>query len=247
MMPKMVLLVVSLLFACMPTPTLSAGEGEWNTGGNGMAIKFEWLDLKKAKVSWTPTTDGTDQQYYIQLFNNAQINYAWKTVMLPADQSSLIIDDSESEDVSGQWNAPSGPFPGWSTYPDDEFKIYVKGSSHSSAFFVIGTPLIVPRTTREVTFDALFMVPKLDLLPTHLSAYLVTVAAALNVTISADSTKTQVEVGTRTGIEGSRTEVVTFATVPIEFADAVEANGGWQSKDVWRTICGGGKLGNYTI
>ena len=229
-------MVVILLVAWMPTTTLSAGEGGWTTGENGMAIKFEWLELKKAKVSWTPTTVGSDQLYYVQLYNSDQTNVAWKSDLLPADQSSMIIDENESEDLMGLWNAPSGPFPGWTTYPDDEFRIVVFGASHSSAFHSIGTPLIVPRTHREVTFKAVFMLPKADILPTHLSEYLDTVAATLNIPRS-EVTRT-----TRTEIEGSRTEVVTVAEVKIEVADAVEANGGWESRDVWRTICGGGNF-----
>ena len=238
----MVLLVVILRFAWMSTPTLSAGEGEWTTGENGLTIKFEWLELKKAKFSWTPTTDGSSQLYYVQLYNSDHLNVVWKSDLLPADQSSIIIDENESEDLMGIWNAPSGPFPGWTTYPDDEFRIYVYGADHAKMGYTIGTPLIVPRTHREVTFKALFMLPKADLSQLQLYEYLGTVAAALNVTRSADSTKTEVEYTTRTEIEGSRTEVVTVAKVPIELDDAVEANGGWESRDVWRTICGGGKF-----
>ena len=236
MMPKMVLLVVSLLFAWMPTPTLSAGEGEWTTGENGLTIKFEWLELKKAKFSWTPTTDGSDQLYYVQLYNSDQTNVAWKSDLLPADQSSIIIDENESEDLMGIWNAPDGPFPGWTTYPDDEFNIYVYGSDHGHAFHDIGTPLIVPRTHREVTFKAIFMMPKLDMFPNDLMEYLDTVAVALNIS------RSDVGYTTRTEIEGPSTEVVTKAEVKIEFADAVEANGGWDSRDTWKTICGGGNF-----
>jgi len=232
----MVLLVVILLFAWMPTPTLSAGEGEWTTGENGLAVKFEWLELKKAKVSWTPTTDGSSQLYYVQLYNEAQSNFAWKSDLLSADVSSMIIDENENEDLSGLWNAPSGPFPGWTTYPDDSFRIVIRGADHASVTYSIGKPLIVPRTHREVTFKATFNVPVLDLLPAQLIGYLDTVAVALNIP------RSDVDYGTRTAIANKVTEVVTTAQVLIEYADAVEANGGWESRDVWRTICRGGNF-----
>ena len=80
------------------------------------------------------------------------------------------------------------------------------------------------------------MVPVLDLLPAHLTEYMNTVAVALNIPSS------EVDYGTRTVITNKETEVVTTAQVLIEYADAVEANGGWESKDVWKTICGGGNF-----
>ena len=204
---------------------------------DGLTLTFEWLEPKKLKLSWEPT-QGTTQQYALRITNSdARIGYQGGAV--PIDEFSLIIDDEVSEMF---FSSNDEPFPGWSGSADDSFSCSIRGEDNGFLISIdIGYPQMVAPATKEVTFKAIFMIPKVDLLPRHLIEYLDTVAVALNIS------RSDVGYTTRTDIEGPGTEVVTVAEVDIAYADAVEANGGWESRDVWRSICDGGKVGDYTI
>ena len=201
----------------------------------GITVQFEWLEPKKGKLSWTKTTDGVDQQYYIQLQTYNGMGISWISDPFPEGQLSIIIDDEESGDLFGNQNA-DGPFPGWSTYPDGSFTAYVSGVTQGKLGTTIGKPQLVAPTTRELTFKSIFMGEIYDFSTTMIHDYTNTVADALNIPRSDVSYLTSNE------IEGSKVEVVTALEVDIAYADAVEANGGWESMDVWRTICRGGNF-----
>ena len=200
----------------------------------GMTIQFEWLDAKKAKVSWTPTTSGPDQQYYIEM-SDRTAKLGWKSAALPADQWSLIIDDEESDYIFNKYGDQE-PFPGWSPYAGNDFVIYAKGVEQSRAVYEIGEPLMVAPTTKQVTFKATLMMKLPAFTDDAQNTYLGGVANTLNVS------RSDVSIGNIDEIDGVKIEVDTIAEVKIELADSVESNGGWDSRDPWRTICGGGNF-----
>ena len=206
---------------------------------DGLSIRYEWLEPKKLKLSWEPTQT-TTQQYGLKLSNNhLRISYIPSSA-IPIDQFSLIIDD-EVSDVFFNRRSPYEAFPGWSGTPDNSFGVEITGEGNGFyKTLTIGYPQMVAPTTRQVTFETIFPFPQSSIDPQAILSYKNTVANALNITSE------EVSLTSFQDIDGGRLQVTTVAEAKIEFADAVEANGGWESRDVWRTICRGGNLGNFT-
>jgi hypothetical protein len=91
--------------------------------------------------------------------------------------------------------------------------------------------------TRPVTFKAILMMQLSSFTTNEQNIYLDGVADALN----APRSKMFID-EIQWGEEGAYIEVHTVAEVNPALADAVEANGGWDSRDTWKTICGGGNF-----
>jgi hypothetical protein len=87
-------------------------------------------------------------------------------------------------------------------------------------------------STRAVTFKATLMMKLSTFDDDAQNTYLEGVANALNVP------KSVVSIGNIDEIDGVKIEVTTVAEASVDLADSVEANGGWESRDAWKTICG---------
>ena len=193
-----------------------------------VTLQFEWLEAGKAQFSWTDTSD---QRHIVQL-KDKTTGYEWRSPFFSAD--TFIIDDEEADDLPKYYKATSS-FQGWSDYAGDNFEITLIGRNDASmTTYEIGQPYLGPTTHRQVTFTTIFPFYSID--PQATSSYKDTVANALNITSE------DVSLLSYTTIGGGRLQVTTVAQVLIELADTVEANGGWDSRDNWRTICGGGNF-----
>ena len=85
--------------------------------------------------------------------------------------------------------------------------------------------------TRQVTFKATLMMQLSSFTTNEQNIYLEGVANALNVP------RSDVSIGNIDEIDGVKIEVNTIAEVKELLADSVESNGGWDSRDTWKTIC----------
>jgi len=100
--------------------------------------------------------------------------------------------------------------------------------------FSNATSVFMVTPTTQVTFTANLMMPSAAFTPELQNIYLQGVANTLKVSIL------DVSIGSIEAVDGGKIEVNTIAEVSVLYADAVESNGGWQSRDNWHTICGGG-------
>ena len=196
---------------------------------DGAIIQFEWLAQGKAELSWTNSND----RHFIALVDKTT-GFEWRTGIIPGSTTSFIIDDEYADDLPKYYKAP-GDFQGWSEYAGNTFEITLISRDDGSAkMYEIGQPYLGVPTHRTVSFRTIFPFYSID--PTAISSYKNSVGNALN--ISSEG----VSLASYTSLGDGRLEVTTFASVLIELADKVEANGGWESRDPWRTICGGGNF-----